>query len=519
VAPLGQPDHSDRLLTSLICIGVLQRPMHHGHRQDGVDQYQSRESAAGAHCTPWVSLVHDNSVTMTAPSLQISILALALASCAPARSEKARTPNVVIVSIDTLRGDQLGRAGPDGASLTPVLDALAAESVQFSAAFSQSNETLFSHASMFTGRYPSELGALDYMSYRIAPGTPTIASRLADAGYRTEAVVGGGHMAPAFGMQAGFHRYRSTSDFSGFQETMPIALQTLDELAAEEQPFLLFVHGYDCHTPYIKPGPFGRPMSPGHESDLVDLARQPLTYDRIWKDKLYPEFEAPQISSPDALRFLDPEVFADLETYAAGPGAQTHRVLSGAEQKFLLGTYDAATQYADTFVGFLLDRIDEEELRDNTVLIVLSDHGEDLLDNGFFNHRVTLQDPNIRVPLIVRAPGVQPEIRRDLVGLIDVLPTILQATGLPARPSPGHSLLLPPTEKDRGIFSESLRGQISVRSSRGRLIVPRALARPDSAPESQPEGVKIYGPNGRASSWASPRSGDLWIQLNQVDAL
>jgi len=461
-------------------------------------------------------LVHDISEPMTdlIPSFLV-LASLALSGCAPARPQQDAPPNVLIVSIDTLRGDQVGRAGPDGASLTPVLDALAAESIQFRVAFSQSNETLFSHASIFTGRYPSELGALDYMTYRIAPGTPTIASRLADAGYRTEAVVGGGHMAPAFGMQAGFHRYRSTRDFSGFQETMPIALQTLDELAGEDQPFFLFVHGYDCHTPYIKPGPFGRAMSPGHESQMVDLARQPLTYDRIRQDKFYPDYEAPQISSPDALRFLDPEVFSDLAAYAEGPGAENHHQLTREERRFLIGTYDAATQYADTFVGFLLDRIDALELRENTVLIVLSDHGEDLLDNGYFNHRVSLHDPNLQIPLIVQVPDVEPEVRLDLVGLIDVLPTILEAAGLPSRATRGRSLLTASRFMDRGIYSESLRGQVSMRTSRGRLIVPTEMSLEGAIPEVEPPGASVYRPSGKRMKWSLQRTGELWSKLRE----
>jgi len=464
-------------------------------------------------------MVHDNSepmCDMLPTPWRVVLASVALSGCAPALSEDVRHPNVVMISIDTLRGDQVGRAGPDGESLTPVLDALAEESVQYNAAFSQSNETLFSHASLFSGRYPSDLGALDYMTYRIAPGTPTIASRLADAGYRTEAVVGGGHMAPAFGMQAGFHRYRSTSDFSGFQETMPLAMETLDGLAEGTQPFFLFVHGYDCHTPYIKPGPFGRPMSPGHESLMVDLARQPLTYDRIRRDKFYPDYEAPQISSPDALKFLDPEVFSDLAAYAEGAGADNHHTLTKEEQRFLIGTYDAATQYADTFVGFLLDRIDADGLRENTVVIVLSDHGEDLLDNGYFNHRVSLHDANLRVPLIIRAPGLTPQVRRDLVGLVDVLPTVLEATGLPSQGSEGRNLLVPPKYMDRGIYSESLRGQVTMRTSRGRLIVPADMPISPAVPETEPAGTSVYQPNGRRIQWDLRRTGELWSKLRQV---
>jgi arylsulfatase A-like enzyme len=451
---------------------------------------------------------------MTAPSLQISILALALASCAPARSEEARTPNVVIVSIDTLRGDQLGRAGPDGASLTPVLDALAAESVQFSAAFSQSNETLFSHASMFTGRYPSELGALDYMSYRIAPGTPTLASRLADAGYRTEAVVGGGHMAPAFGMQAGFHRYRSTSDFSGFQETMPIALQTLDQLAAEEQPFLLFVHGYDCHTPYIKPGPAGRIFSPDYSGPLLDVVRSPIIYEQITGDWYAPDFQPEVVRGAGRGGFISTQMFDALREHVRTADPETLIALDDADKAFLLGTYDAAAMYADMWLGVLLAELEATGLADKTVLMVVSDHGEDLLEHGFFNHRAGLWQTTTRVPMIMRAPGLQPQVREDLGSIQDVSATLLGLAGL-EHGLPGLDLSAGPAPDDRIVLSQGAGGQLAAWSAgRGLSVQDRALL-DLSIPQLPPDGVDLYGPAGAPLPWSEAEAAPLWSRLQR----
>ena len=369
-------------------------------------------------------------------------------------------PHLIVVSMDTFRADRLG-------TLTPSLNALSAESLLATQTFSASNETLFSHAALFTGELPTHYGELDYRTYALPPDTPTLAARLSRAGYRTEAVVAGGHLAPDFSLTAGFQRYQSMQDFSSFQETLPIALDRLDALARGDRPFFLFIHGYDTHTPYVRPGPLFRASTPAYEGPFLELARDPLTYERIYAGLYYPSFYPGEQFGEDGRRFLDPEVFSALESHASeNPGVP----LTDADLAFLRGHYDSAVRTADLAVGILLETLGSLGLDDDTILVVLSDHGEDLMEHGFFNHRQSLHDTNTHVPLMIRGPGVEPGVISTPTSLLDVLPTVLGLLDQPPPETPGQDLR-GPTDADRIVRAVSLRGHQSWRSSDGLLIL------------------------------------------------
>jgi len=419
----------------------------------------------------------------------------------------------LVISMDTFRADRVGALDAQGRSLTPNLDALSAESRVYTRAFSQSNETLFSHTALFTGRYPSEFGSLDYRGYTLPPDTLTFAALLSRAGWATEAVVAGGHLSPVFGVNAGFQRYQSMTDFGSFQETVPVALERLDALADDERPFLLFVHGYDAHSPYVKPGPLYRVDAPGYDGPMLDAARNPLTYERVRWDRYYPGFTPPQLTTPDGRAFLDPELFAGLETFAERiPGEQ----LTEADIAFLRGSYDAAVRHVDFFVGVMLAELDRRGLAETTAVVVLADHGEDLLDHGYFNHRLSLHDENIAVPLIVRVPGAPPARVEAPVALVDVMPTLAGLAGL--EPPPGRGLdLLEAADPERLIYSESLRGDVSIAGLEGRLSLRRGDVGQSDGP-APPEGGWLTGPDGEALDWSAPNRAALTAGLVEAAA-
>jgi arylsulfatase A-like enzyme len=413
----------------------------------------------------------------------------------------------LVISMDTFRADRVGALDANGRSLTPNLDALAAGSRVYTHAFSQSNETLFSHTALFTGRYPSEFGPLDYSSYTLPPDTETFAALLSRAGWATEAVVAGGHLSPLFGVNAGFQRYQSMTDFGSFQETVPTAAARLEELAAGDRPFLLFVHGYDAHSPYIKPGPLYRLDAPGYDGPLLDAARNPLTYERILWDRYFPGFTPPQLTTPDGRAFLDPSLFSDLAGFAERvPGEQ----LGEADVAFLRGAYDAAVRHVDFFVGVMLAELERSGAADRTAVFVLADHGEDLLDHGYFNHRLSLHDENVAVPLMVRIPGGEPARIDAPVALADVAPTLAGLAGLAPPEGRGRDLL-GPADPARLVFSESLRGDVAMAGAAGRLSAPRAAAAALGA--RPPEGAWIEGPDGEPLDWSSPARATLAAAL------
>lgn len=443
----------------------------------------------------------ESPVKAIAPSVLLAV-GLQVGCDARAADPAPQRRNVVMVSIDTMRADRLGRVGRDGRSLTPALDAFGQDARVWTRAFSPSNETLFSHAGVFLGGLPSAVGPLDYRTFRLPPDAPTLAARFARAGWVTEAVVAGGHLDPVLGVGAGFQRYATSNQgFSSFAVTVPAALERLDALAAQERPFLLFVHGYDCHSPYIKPGPLHHPETPGYDGPLRDLAANPLTWERIHDGAYYPRFRPPDLQTAD-LAALDPRIFASLEDWAARPDVD--RVpLDDADRAFVTGAYDASVAYADSQVGRLLRRVDELGIGEDTVVVVFSDHGEDLLEHGFVNHRATLHDSNTQVLWMARAPGLDPGIDDEVVSLASLPDLVLRLSGAaPDAPLPVPGVAV----------SESMLGEVSVRTAAGRLRVPRA-ALSGPRPAAPGEGMELLDDAGQPLPWSSPVGTTLWDRL------
>jgi arylsulfatase A-like enzyme len=443
-------------------------------------------------------------VNSTSRSSRPASLLAALLLCACEGGVGMSTPNLVMISVDTMRADRLGKKGHNGESLTPAMDAFAATATTFTAAYAASNETLFSHAGLFLGKKPSTFGPLDYATYRLRPDTPTLANRLAQAGWRTEAVVASGHLAPLFGMGAGFQRYQSTTHpFASFQVTVPEALRRLEVLSAGDRPFFLFVHGYDCHSPYIKPGPLHHSETPDYTGALVNQAENPLFWERLTDTAFFPEFQPPPLRTKDA-SFLDPAMFNALAAHAADPN-WPREPLTADDIAFINGVYDSAVAYADTHVGRVLQAIDDLGIADNTVVVLFSDHGEDILAHGAMNHRISLHDENVHVPLIIRAPGLPPGRRDELVQLQDLTAPLLTSLGLADKP----------TFEELGrdyVFAESMLGEQSIRSARGRLRAHTAALAGPRPPEPGPT-LELLDAAGQPLPWTDPLADELWPQL------
>jgi arylsulfatase A-like enzyme len=436
------------------------------------------------------------------------LLAVLLCAC----QADPHPPHIILVSIDTLRADRVGRLGPDGRSITPNLDALAAQGLRLQNVYSTSNESLYSHAAMFTGQLPSEIGTMDYRTFQIPQGMPTLASTLSSAGYRTQAVVGGGHLSAQFGLSEGFDEYQVGDHFSGFQQTIPMAIEQLQE--AEDGPSFLFVHGYDCHTPYIKPGPAGRIFSPDYSGPLLDVVRSPIIYEQITGDWYAPDFQPEVVRGAGRGGFISTQMFDALREHVRTADPETLIALDDADKAFLLGTYDAAAMYADMWLGVLLAELEATGLADKTVLMVVSDHGEDLLEHGFFNHRAGLWQTTTRVPMIMRAPGLQPQVREDLGSIQDVGATLLGLAGI-EHGLPGLDLSAGPAPDDRIVLSQGAGGQLAAWSAgRGLSVQDRTLLEL-SIPQLPSDGVDLYGPAGAPLPWSETEAAPLWSSLQR----
>lgn len=375
---------------------------------------------------------------------------------------------VIVVSLDTLRADRVGAYGSN-AGLTPNLDRMAAQAVIFDQAFAPANETLYSHAALFTGRYASRLAPLG-SDWRLPDDSTTVAERVRDAGWDTAAFVAGGHMSKAFGLDPGFVTYEGEAQWASLADTGPAALRWLDGRTDPARPFLLLVHGYDPHDRYLKPAPFGYGLAdrdyvgagrdvgrrPGGVSDVL-AGRATMRADLVG---MLP-FLHPRFDRGAGIERLDPHAVA----------------LTGADTAHLTALYDGAVAWGDAALGLFLAGLVQRELYDDVTLIMLSDHGEELGEAGVFHHRYGLDDAVAHVPLVVRFPNGEGGGRRlsGLVGLIDVAPTLLDFGGIGALPdAEGRSLrgMIERGEAGRDVVvSEGALRLLSARTAEARLTV------------------------------------------------
>jgi arylsulfatase A-like enzyme len=319
--------------------------------------------------------------------LQRLALALWLAGCGgPA--------NLVLVSVDTLRPDHLPSYGY-ARETSAAIERLAREGVLWENAYATSPATVASHASLFTGRFPHQHLALHYGTPLAEPEL-TLAEILRQAGWRTFGVATSVRFHAGSGFAQGFERFETLEALPKNARSRAATDRVL-ELAAQRdgRPFFAFVHYFGPHAPYEPPEPWrsrfqsGPPaLAPGGSGAYVNANREP---------------GAPV--SPEALAYLE-------------------------------ALYDAEILYLDRDLARLLDGLDALGIADDTLLVLVSDHGEEFREHGGLSHARTLYEESLRIPLLMRWPGVLPAGRRVArpAQLVDVLPTVLELLGLAAPP-------------------------------------------------------------------------------------
>lgn len=304
--------------------------------------------------------------------------------------------NLVLVSLDTLRADHLGCYGYDR-DLSPHIDSFASESIQFMKAVSQSSWTLPAHASLFTGYYPSAIGAVN--RHRSIPlSFPMLGEILRDAGYSTAAFTGGGYLNPIYGFAQGFEAYEHYSAF----DSDPV-WRFID--GAGDRPFFLFLHTYKVHNYYVPP-------------ELMD--------------RLGDEFKEEFGDLESIMSFVDRHLFVDLNDETR------------PRMEHLRDRYDLSILHIDRQFGSLMDGLEERGLLGETLIVFFSDHGEEFGEHGRTYHGGTLYNEQIHVPLLLRLPGGRAEGKKipEIVELMDVFPTILEYLDMRApREIDGESLV------------------------------------------------------------------------------
>ena len=362
--------------------------------------------------------------------------------------------NVVVVLIDTLRADHLGSYGYQRAT-SPHMDALAADAVRFSAAVTSTPWTLPAMATLWTSLYPSVHGATkrsDERSFAIdrahfVPSSAlddsrvTLAEVLQANGFATAAFVNGCYPGKVFGFGQGFDTFVE-NDAPGIRFNVEALLDWLD--ARRPERFFAYIHVIEVHSPYAALGESGqlRARTDAEAARLREaLAEERRRYEAIDFD---PDYRGTVDGSLNTL--------TRLKTHGLAPSAR--------DLAHLVALYDRGIAYTDYWIGRLSDELERRHLYGDTLFIVTADHGEEFRDHGGLEHGLTYYDELLRVPLIMRVPGYAGgQTIAEQVGLIDVMPTILDLVGAPNRLAlQGRSLvplLAGKTLPDRLLYAEA----------------------------------------------------------------
>jgi arylsulfatase A-like enzyme len=306
---------------------------------------------------------------MVRRSASVAVLVAVLgAGCA--RRAPAPPPNVVLVTLDTVRADHLSAYGY-GVRTSPRLEALAREATLYRRAYSAAPWTIPSHASLFTGKFPFEHGAHSFPVdrpdvsnvYPLDAAHLTLAEALRAGGYHTAAfVANAGYLAPRWGLNQGFDTYLARQVYAA-ELNKPVRRFLRREA---REPFFLFVNYMDAHRPYNsapRPGLLPRPVVPPDDGRLlVEL------YKRV------------------------------MPAAAAPPPELVQQVVD---------QYDTALANLDEELGRLIDRLRELGMYERTLIVITSDHGEYFGEHALVEHSKDVYQPALHVPLVIKAPGQQ----------------------------------------------------------------------------------------------------------------
>ena len=300
-------------------------------------------------------------------------------------------PNVLLISIDTLRADRLGCYGY-ARPTSPSIDAFAKDAVVFRQAIAQAPSTLPSHASILTSLHPHEHQASVARKTALPPAVLTLAEVLRSEGFATAAYTGFGQLDPIYGLDQGFETYeRAPSD--AFLGTVEAAIAWLRR--APHRPWFLFLHTYETHHPYAA------------EARFLDV------FDDAYDGPL------PRAIDIDLLKRINRGELA----------------LGANDLQHLRNAYDAEIRSMDEAFGKLMRFLRKKGLYDDMLVILTSDHGEEFGEHGKVGwHSHTLYDELLKVPLVIKLPGSRAAGRapESQVRSIDIAPTVLGAVGVDA---------------------------------------------------------------------------------------
>ena len=327
-------------------------------------------------------------------------------------SDASGKPNIILITLDTVRADHLGAYGYER-DTSPNFDRFARENHLFTGCRTPAPLTSPAHASVFSGKMPHVHGVLtNISSYPEDPELPTIAAQLAQAGYRTVAFPAAVHMGREFDFDRGFQSFNQSTVLTrpdwlqNAYQLAPIAILSrlgiiretylvrdsrqvnraffnwLDLSAREKGPFFCWVHYFDAHAPYQPPEKYWRLYDPTYAG-------------RVTGSQEECEEINSQVEETDHGRIL-PQGF------------------SQADIDNMVARYDGEIRYQDESLGELFEKLKTAGIWDNTIIIAVSDHGEGMYDDGYFGHDHSLKEYEIRAACAIKGPDIVSPADRPL---------------------------------------------------------------------------------------------------------
>jgi len=313
------------------------------------------------------------------------LCALAVTGCGP---EPPR-PNVVLISLDTLRADRLGAYGYERGT-SPHLDRLAARGVVFKNHYAQAPNTAPSHTSILSGLFPSVAGVWE-QGEMLDPEVPVLPEIFKEAGYDTAAFV----QLPGNSYKRGFDVYTGLSHDASLRLRAEATFESVYDWVEQQRdaPFFLFLHTYAVHLPYDPPEEFAARFRGDYSGPLPPNG--PIRRGAV--DRI-------------------------------NEGAEG---TTAADAQHVSNLYDAEIATLDHDLGALFDQFERDGLLDDTVFAIIADHGEEMGEHGLYGrHTYTLHEELLRVPLILFGPGVPSGSEVELPSRnVDVAPTLLTLAG------------------------------------------------------------------------------------------
>lgn len=345
-------------------------------------------------------------------------------ACQSETSQKAASQaptGIVFVLVDAMRADRLSCYG-NPRQTSPNIDALAKRSTLFLNAITPAPWTLPTMATIWTSLNPAVHGATrmsDLFQHDIRPvakldeSRVTLAEVLNDNGFATAAFVDGSYCRKAFGMAQGFDVFVD-AELPGIRLNLEAMFDWLDR--EKPQRFFTYLHTVEVHSPY-SPAKLRPP-----KTETRDLVWQQMDSVLAEERARYEEFT------------VDPAYEGKIHGYwtVAKKKRRGLEPLSQPDQEQLFALYDRGVAYTDYWIGKLVEGLEKRGLFDRTVVVLTADHGDELMDHGGVEHGETFYEEMVRVPLLVRAPGLaEGRSIETQVGLVDLMPSLLDLVGVP----------------------------------------------------------------------------------------